>query len=163
MDRYIIKEGRSTYLNFQSVSPSNWSVRIKQEPFFSVVRTNTISAGTYCRFETQEGVFSILQSFNTNEYDHIYNNYCNYIDMITLWSVSTTIKWPTLISELGSSFNPLWVILLYFRLFASLSRRKRLKSSKASFKMVTVNTNARGEMYVNRKPIGKEDNIRMEM
>lgn len=32
--------------SFQSVSPSSWSVRIKQEPVFSVVRRNTMSAGT---------------------------------------------------------------------------------------------------------------------
>nr|CAG4643081.1 EOG090X0318 [Ilyocryptus agilis] len=32
--------------NFQSVSPSSWSVRIKHEPDFSVVLSSTISAGT---------------------------------------------------------------------------------------------------------------------
>lgn len=32
-------------LSFQSVSPSSWSVRMKQDPFFSVVLRRIISAG----------------------------------------------------------------------------------------------------------------------
>lgn len=36
----------SAYLSFQSVSPSSWSVRTKQLPFFSVVFKNIRSAGT---------------------------------------------------------------------------------------------------------------------
>ena len=37
--------------SFQSVSPSIWSVLIKHDPFFSVVRSNTMSAGTrwFCK------------------------------------------------------------------------------------------------------------------
>lgn len=42
-------------LNFQSVSPSNWSVRMKQDPFLSVVLNRIISAG-------------ILWSCNNNTY-----------------------------------------------------------------------------------------------
>lgn len=61
--------------SFQSVSPSNWSVRMKQDPDFSVVLIKTISAGTRSSIETQSCVLSQCHScrlLRTNYIIHAY-------------------------------------------------------------------------------------------
>lgn len=104
--------------NFQSVSPSSWSVRIKHAPCFSVVRNKT----------TSDGIRSSL---------------CITIRSPTVISLKKKgwHKMNIYTYELAIFWYPCRVNNSYCWLFISRSRKNRAKSSTASRTSVIVRTN----------------------
>ncbi len=128
--------------SFQSVSPSSWSVRMKQAPLPSLVRRNTMSAGT--RWSCKIGHMVIIDSLSSG---------CVMISEVpagSSWKMnrnvtfSTMMRSPTRMSALETDTTPPGVNFLYFLRLISRSRRKRRMSSIASRIIVTQITNVCG-------------------